>query len=419
MLHQIVYCGNVTHLNEVLAYQISNQEFRLLFKALDDKTVREVAMERAHIHPQMLRRIERLVAIDQLLANAKDGKWELVRQFLRQQPDIINEKPPYKKYYLAHFLASTGQLNMFIDLSRICQFRLDLTADNKSIEQIARENNHIQFAEYIENLRGNAMETTAAAASPLPSLALAHEEEEEQQHVEDNSDPSYSTPQPFFSQTFYNDPGIMIVSFNSNSIGNMFSSDDEPLTFVTTSSSHNPHTSNGVHFATHSLLQAPYSPITTYPNDTYPVTTDHRQHHPTAPEPPKKMRTADAPGMTDEEQAFYERTVVENARKFSADTLLNAVTCCITKAILRDPGRTNFPFVFQTHDFLRFLVVAADGFTYEREAIINWFQHSSRSPMTNKELESHELKPNHAIKSILQSLAEPKKDEKTMRIKDF
>ena len=55
--------------------------------------------------------------------------------------------------------------------------------------------------------------------------------------------------------------------------------------------------------------------------------------------------------------------------------------------------------------------MAADGFTYEREAIVNWFEHSSRSPMTNNELQSLELKPNHAIKSILQSLAESNKDE--------
>ncbi len=48
--------------------------------------------------------------------------------------------------------------------------------------------------------------------------------------------------------------------------------------------------------------------------------------------------------------------------------------------------------------------MAADGFTYEREAILNWFEHSNRSPMTNQELDNLELKPNHAIKSILQLL---------------
>ena len=49
-------------------------------------------------------------------------------------------------------------------------------------------------------------------------------------------------------------------------------------------------------------------------------------------------------------------------------------------------------------------MVAADGFTYEREAILKWFEHSKRSPMTNQELETLDLKPNHAIKSILTSL---------------
>jgi hypothetical protein len=56
--------------------------------------------------------------------------------------------------------------------------------------------------------------------------------------------------------------------------------------------------------------------------------------------------------------------------------------------------------------------VAADGFTYEREAIVNWFKHSTRSPMTNQEIENQELKPNHAIKSNLQSLSESNKGKK-------
>lgn len=49
-------------------------------------------------------------------------------------------------------------------------------------------------------------------------------------------------------------------------------------------------------------------------------------------------------------------------------------------------------------------VVAADGFTYEREAITKWFETSTRSPTTNQELANLDLKPNYAIRSILQSL---------------
>ena len=60
------------------------------------------------------------------------------------------------------------------------------------------------------------------------------------------------------------------------------------------------------------------------------------------------------------------------------------------------------------------VVLAADGFTYEREAISNWLQTSNRSPMTNQELENKELKTNQAVKSILQSLCDVKKEEKNV-----
>jgi hypothetical protein len=316
MLHQIVYCGNVVHLNEVLAYQLSNEEFRLLCKALDDKTVREVATERAHVNPQMLRRVERLVAIDQILYNAKDGKWELVRQFLRQQPDIVNEKPPYRKYYLAHFLASTGQLDIFKDLSNICEFKLDLMADNKTINQIARDNNHIEFAEHIEHLCPN-----------INQIAENHNNDEEPGN---NSNPPYPTSQHFFSQGFYDDPGIMIFSLNPNSFGSMFLSQDETTSYPSHQQPHH-QASNDSHYATHSLFQG-QNPTTT-------TMTTANLHQNSSNDGNLKAKPSIPPPMSDEDQAEYETKVMENVKKFPAENLLNAVTCCITKGILRDPGK--------------------------------------------------------------------------------
>jgi hypothetical protein len=307
MLHQIVFCGNIPHLNQVLAYQISNEDFRLLCKALDVKTVREVAAERAHVCPQMLRCIERLVAIDQLLNNARDGKWQFVKQFLRQQADIVNEKPPYRKYYLAHFLASTGQLDMFKDLSNLSEFKLDLIADNKTINQVARENNHIEFAEYIENLCPN-----------INQIAENHN-----QTVVASANVSNSAIQsPSFSHGFHDDPGIMIFSLNPNSFGSMFLSPTDSLS----SSSHHHHhpLSHGHSFATHSVFQGQHS------------TNSHQNNQGNN----KTSKVNLPPSMTDEQQADYEKTVMENIKKFSADNLQNAITCCITKGILRDPGKT-------------------------------------------------------------------------------
>ncbi|CAF4393659.1 unnamed protein product [Rotaria sp. Silwood2] len=377
ILHQVVFFGNVSHLNEVLTHQISNENFRLLCKTLDDKTVREVASERAHIHPQMLRCIERLVASDQVLHNARDGKWELVRQFLRQQPDIVNEKPPYRRFYLVHYLASIGHLDMFKDLSTICHFKLNVAVDNKTINDIARENNHIEFAEYIENLQANTIETT--------------ENDNQSAATGNDSYSSQTTTAPSFSQGFYDDPGIMIFSINPNTLGNMLLSQDGSLPY-SSNHHHHPYSSNQSHYTTHYPLQDQVSNMSAITIDSNQSSIDEEIEY----ENKKKSETYVSPTMTEDEQLEYEKTVMGNIKKFSSENLLNAITCCITKAILRDP------------------VVAADGFTYEREAILNWFKDSNRSPMTNQELENKELKPNHAVKSILQSFCDSKKNEKKL-----
>ncbi|CAF1207126.1 unnamed protein product [Rotaria magnacalcarata] len=378
ILHQIVYFGNIAHLNEALGYQILNDDFRLLCKTSDDKTVREVATERAHINPQMLRRIERLVAIDQLLNNARDGKWELVKQFLRQQPDIINEKPPYRKFYLAHFLAATGQLDIFKDLMTICLFKLDLIAEDKTINQIARDNNHIEFAEFIEHLPSQTSDTDN---EDTPGGATGYD-----------SDSPNSTPAPTFSQGFYDDPGIMIFSVPSHPLPNMPSTQNGSLPYPS-HYQHFPHSLSDFGHSGHSLFptQMPTT-ITMMSIDGHQNLAYEEHSH----ENHKKSESSTASTMSEEEQQSYEKTVMENIKKFSSQNLLSAVTCCITKCILKDP------------------VLAADGFTYEREAIVNWFKNSNRSPMTNQELENKELKTNHAIKSILQTLCDVKKEEKNV-----
>lgn len=58
--------------------------------------------------------------------------------------------------------------------------------------------------------------------------------------------------------------------------------------------------------------------------------------------------------------------------------------CPITKEIMTDP------------------VVAADGFTYERSAILEWLEGgNTRSPMTNEELEHALLMPNVTLRNMI------------------
>ncbi|CAI5530413.1 unnamed protein product [Closterium sp. Naga37s-1] len=46
-------------------------------------------------------------------------------------------------------------------------------------------------------------------------------------------------------------------------------------------------------------------------------------------------------------------------------------------------------------------VLAADGHTYEQEAIKSWLETSDMSPMTNQKLPSKDLVPNHAVRSMI------------------
>ena len=48
-------------------------------------------------------------------------------------------------------------------------------------------------------------------------------------------------------------------------------------------------------------------------------------------------------------------------------------------------------------------VIAADGYTYERAALVQHLQHSLVSPVTGNMLERTSCVPNTAIKSLLQN----------------
>ena len=54
-----------------------------------------------------------------------------------------------------------------------------------------------------------------------------------------------------------------------------------------------------------------------------------------------------------------------------------------------------------THEMMTDPVIASDGHTYERKAILSWFSKHTTSPMTNKELPNLNVIPNQiALKLI-------------------
>ncbi len=71
------------------------------------------------------------------------------------------------------------------------------------------------------------------------------------------------------------------------------------------------------------------------------------------------------------------------------------LACPISKMVMEDP------------------VTAMDGHTYERAAIEYWLQTHNTSPMTNLQLPSKQLIPNHRVRAIIASVRD--KRRRTLR----
>ena len=66
-----------------------------------------------------------------------------------------------------------------------------------------------------------------------------------------------------------------------------------------------------------------------------------------------------------------------------ADKYASCLICPITFPLFQDP------------------VVAEDGHTYERNAIIEWIQRNETSPLTREPITIAGLRPNHTVKILV------------------
>jgi len=159
ILHQIIFSGNVNHLDQLLALQKSNKEFRLLTDTRNKQTILDITKLRSDI-PEMTKRIQQLIKLDQILNYAKDCQWNECYNLVKDNPTLINEKPPYRRYYLIHHMAIVNAIKEFERFKQIkgCIFDSTLRADRKKINIIAREENQLEFAELMEKYYPNLLD---------------------------------------------------------------------------------------------------------------------------------------------------------------------------------------------------------------------------------------------------------------------
>ena len=94
----------------------------------------------------------------------------------------------------------------------------------------------------------------------------------------------------------------------------------------------------------------------------------------------------------DAEEKDYEE--LESNLQNMPEQLSKTLICPITNAPMRKP------------------VVASDGFSYERDAIVRWFMKKNTSPMTGKVMHDLSLRMNHNMRMIIDAFTPTIKKEK-------
>lgn len=157
ILHNLALHGALGLFNQIIA--IPNLRFILLTETLQKprKNVLNIAKEnkdKSPDHAGLYKRIDRLVQMDKFVEHAKMNEIDECKKMLKTDKDLANEKPPYRRYYLIHHLAYANNRPAFDELRKVCEFdaKLLTTGDHKTAAQVAFEQNHVAFAQYLEGL---------------------------------------------------------------------------------------------------------------------------------------------------------------------------------------------------------------------------------------------------------------------------
>lgn len=150
ILHQVVFSGNIRFLSQILALQSTVKNFNPLLKTKDGKTILEIAQMRTD-DPSVETYIRKLMTLDNMLTHAKNGDWDECMKIVRAHPSYLNEKTPYRRYYVLHHIACVGKKQIYDQFEKIpnCNFAGYLLADNLSVVDVAKLHGQSDFAEYM------------------------------------------------------------------------------------------------------------------------------------------------------------------------------------------------------------------------------------------------------------------------------
>ena len=350
--HQVVYHGDVDLLKRILV--LADDQLDIGSKSVDNKNLLDVAKEKQTAHPAMYTYVKHLFDQDQLIREAKQKQWRTVIDLLDKKKELANEKPPYSPYFLLHYVVLYGDTGVLQDLLNRFQFRTNvLNKDNESPLDMARQLNKKDMCTILQPKTETLTNSVQKQQSTdVPPSTPVIEQQKSQQLIPGSPDVMTKS---------------ILIGFESLALGVNPSGEytvGQPALY-NSSVSAPPALPPSVQPPIHRPAPPPQSPK---PSGFKHVVT-------------RKSIISECPSPNSDPPALP--SAAPTAKLIPADQIMRNFTCPLTHKVFIDP------------------VIASDGQTYERSAILEWIQQNHNSPITGAAMNDN-VRDNKDVKEIIQ-----------------
>lgn len=379
--HQVVYHGDIDLLKRMLAV-FSDDQIDIRTKSKDGKTLLDVATERHSSHPAMHTYVELLFSQDELIGEAKQANWRAVQDLLDKNKDLANQKPPYSPYFLLHYVVENGDAQILDDLLGQFQF-LTNVLNNKNETPLAMAV-RLQKYDMCRILQPKTIARPSYVRNESQTTPTEPSYRSQERSTTHSTVKSLDEPSTYQAPTSMPNPTTKPISTKSKlppiGFGGIVVDISESGDFTVESSA-----------LINSVRNPPIPPRPTPPS----------KQQPQASTLPPKLQPQPSTGFP---HVHRTKTIITECPLTNLDPtppsprapppkplsamsaqLKKNLTCTLTQEIFVDP------------------VIATDGQTYERAAILDWVNVYHCSPTTGAQMDAT-FRDNTEIKNIIQSI---------------
>ncbi|CAF2778172.1 unnamed protein product [Rotaria sp. Silwood2] len=403
--HQMVHHGNVDLFKRFMTI-FSDQHIDIHIKTRDNKTFLDIAKEQKNNHPAMYTYIEHLFLQDKLMEQAKQSNWREVIEILEQDNKLVNEKPPYSPRFLIHYAVEYGDthtLQVLLD-NYNCLINV-LNSDDETPLALAKRLNKHDMCSILEARSVKQKNNT----SPKPPLSASIQNLERlddrssYDSTKDNVGGSLSSTKSLPSSSTIGMPNSMPSPIGFSTIvndilrNNNFQFEQLNINNTNHSQSTCPYQEQLSISSQIKHVEVNRSIISEYPlTDIDPILSTTSNEYSAKNKNSSLSNSSSTVSMTstssNNDSTKDVKSPTTNSNPASSDEasslteqFMRALKCPITHKFFVDP------------------VIASDGETYERSAIVDWIKTYHSSPKTGKPMDAT-VRDHVECKRILQKL---------------